>query len=210
MRLVVVGAGGHGKVVVATALEAGVDVVAILDDAPAKWGSNLLGVPVLGPVVSFGKFCREGFRFVLAVGENRLRKKLSFLMAGVAWATLVHPKAYVHSTATLGEGTVVFAGAVVQPSAQIGRHAIVNTGAVVEHDCRVGDWAHLASGVRLAGGVEVEEGAFLGAGAVVIPGKRVGKWSIVGAGGVVVRDIPDLSLASGVPARVERSLQEEG
>lgn len=209
MRLVVVGAGGHGKVVLATALEVGAEVLALLDDDPAKWGASLLGVPVAGPVSLFERFVQEDARFVLAIGENRLRRRLTVLLDGVRWATLVHPRAYVHATASLGEGTVVFAGAVVQPSARIGRHAIVNTGVVVEHDCQVGDWVHLASGVRLAGGVEIAEGAFLGAGVVVIPGKRVGRWSTVGAGGVVVRDVPDFSLAYGVPAKVQRRLQEE-
>lgn len=209
MRLVVVGAGGHGKVAVATALEAGMEVVAVLDDAPTKWGSSLLGAPVLGPVSTFERFLQEEVRFVLAIGENRVRQKLASLMAGVDWATLVHPRAYVHATASLGEGTVVFAGAIVQPMVQVGRHVIVNTSAVVEHDCRIGDWVHLASGTRLAGSVEVGEGAFVGAGAVVIPGKRLGRWSIVGAGAVVVRDIPDFSLAYGVPAEVRRKIQGE-
>ncbi len=208
MKLVVVGAGGHGKVVLATALDAGVEVVSVLDDDRTKWGSSLLGAPVVGPVSEYARFLNESVYFVLAIGENRLRQRLALVLDGLRWTTLIHPRAYVHPTAILGEGTVVFGGAVVQPFAEIGRHVIVNTGTVVEHDCRVGDWAHLASGVRLAGGVEIGEGAFLGAGAVVIPGKRVGKWSVVGAGGVVVRDIPNFSVAYGVPATVRRIIQE--
>lgn len=209
MRLVVIGAGGHAKVVLATALEAGMEVVALLDDDSEKWGSNLLGVPIWGPVVAFRTFLERADKFILAIGDNRTRKKMSTLMEGVDWATLIHPRAYVHSSAQLGEGTVVFAGAVVQPEAKIGRHAIVNTGVVVEHDCRVGDWTHLASGGRLAGGVEVKDGAFLGAGVVVLPGRCVGQWSVVGAGAVVTHDLPDFSLAYGVPAEVKRSIQAE-
>ncbi|WP_460389434.1 NeuD/PglB/VioB family sugar acetyltransferase, partial [Thermus thalpophilus] len=169
MKLVVIGAGGHGKVVVATAMEAGMEVLAVLDDDSNKWGSRLLEAPVWGPIFSFSSFAHEtDVGFVLAIGENKLRKKLATQIQGVRWATLVHPKAYVHPSASVGEGTVIFAGAVVQPSALIGKHVIVNTGAVVEHDCKVGDWAHLASGARLAGGVNIEEGAFLGTGGVVI------------------------------------------
>jgi len=210
MKLVVIGAGGHGKVVIATAMEAGIEVVAVLDDDNNKWGSRLLEVLVSGPISSFPSFAqKKDVRFVLAIGENKLRKKLATQIQGVRWATLVHPKAYVHPSASVGEGTVIFAGAVVQPSALIGKHVIINTGVVVEHDCKVGDWAHLASGVRLAGGVNIEEGAFLGTGGVVIPEKRIGRWSIVGAGAVVVRDIPDLSVAYGVPAKVQRTLERE-
>jgi sugar O-acyltransferase (sialic acid O-acetyltransferase NeuD family) len=206
MKLVVIGAGGHGKVVVATALEAGVEVLCLLDDDSKKWGTSVLGVPICGPIASLSRFFGEKeVHFVLALGDNKLRRKMSHIN-GVKWATLVHPKAYVHPSVSIGQGTVIFAGVLIQPSAEIGQHVIVNTGAIVEHDCRVGSWAHIASGARLAGGVEVGEGTLLGAGGVVIPGKRIGRWSVVGAGSVVTRDIPDFSLAYGVPAKVQRTL----
>ena len=207
MKLVVIGAGGHGKVVVATALEAGVEVLCLLDDDSKKWGTSVLGVPICGPIASLSRFLGEKeVHFVLALGDNKLRRKLMSHINGVTWATLVHPKAYVHPSVSIGQGTVIFAGALIQPSAEIGQHVIVNTGAIVEHDCRVGSWAHIASGARLAGEVEVGEGTLLGAGGVVIPGKRIGRWSVVGAGSVVTRDIPDFSLAYGVPAKVQRTL----
>lgn len=196
--------------VVATALEAGAEVLCLLDDDPRKWGTTILGVPICGPVASYSRFIEEKeVKFILALGDNELRKRLMGYVKGVTWATLVHPDAYVHSSVSIGEGTVIFAGALIQPFAEIGQHVIVNTGVIVEHDCRVGNWAHLASGACLAGGVEVGEGALLGARGVVIPGKRIGRWSVVGAGSVVVRDIPDFSLAYGVPARVHKIMAKE-
>jgi sugar O-acyltransferase (sialic acid O-acetyltransferase NeuD family) len=207
MKLVVIGAGGHSKGVVATALEAGVEVLCLLDDDPKKWGTSVLGVPVYGPIASFSSFFGEKeIHFVLALGDNKLRRKLMSHINGVTWATLVHPKAYVHPSVSIGQGTVIFEGVLIKPSTEIGQHVIVNTGAIVGHDCRVGDWAHLAPGATLTGEVEVGEGTLLGARGVVIPGKRIGRWSVVGAGSVVTRDIPDFSLAYGVPAKVQRTL----
>jgi len=204
MRLFLVGAGGHAKVVLATAMEVGLEIAGILDDDSSKWGTYLLGVPVLGPL-SWLK--REGEPWaLLAIGDNGVRKRLNHELQGVRWATVVHPKAYVHPTATLGEGTVVFAGAIVQPMVRIGRHVIVNTGAIVEHDCQVGDFAHLAPGVRLAGGVKVGEACLLGVGVSVAPQIHIGDGSLVGAGSVVVKDIPSEVVAYGVPARVKRRL----
>lgn len=188
MRVYVVGGGGHAKVVVATLMELGIRPTAVLDDDADKWGSNILGLPVVGPTSLLGEEAAPGA--VLAVGDNRLRKALFERYPGVSWLTVVHPRAYVHPSASLGEGTVVFAGAVVQALAVVGRQVIVNTGAIVEHDCFVGEFAHLAPGVRLAGAVRIGEGCLVGVGASLAPGVRVGDWSVVGAGSVVVRDIP--------------------
>lgn len=204
MNLFIVGAGGHAKVVLATALEAGYKVVGLLDEDSSKWGSELLGVPVLGPLSLLKK--REGYQAILAIGDNEARRRIDQEFKAIRWAALVHPRAYVHPSATLGEGTVVFAGAIVQPMARVGRHVIINTGVIVEHDCEIGDFSHLAPGVRLAGGVKVGDQCLLGIGATAVPLVKIGDGSIVGAGSVVVKDIPPRSLTYGVPARVRGRL----
>lgn len=210
MKLVIIGAGGHGKVVLSTALEMEIDVIGILDDTPEKWNKKLLNVPILGPISLFEEFKNDEVLFIIAIGDNLARKKIAKQISkkyeNIKWATLIHPKAYVHNSAKIGQGSVVFAGAVIQPYATIGEHTIINTAAVVEHDCNVGNWVHLAPGVRLAGGVTVKDGAFLGVGSVVIPLKEIGEWTTVGAGSVVVRDIPEMSVAYGNPAKVHRSI----
>ncbi|MFO0954247.1 MAG: NeuD/PglB/VioB family sugar acetyltransferase [Isosphaeraceae bacterium] len=204
--VVVLGGGGHAKVVVSTCRAAGFEVSAVLDDDPARLGTSVLGVRVAGPI-ELGSIALGGSA-VIAVGDNRVRQKIAS-RPGVSWTTAVHPSAVVDGSVRLGEGTVVFAGAVVQPDAQVGRHAVLNTRAVVEHDVTVGDFAHVAPGAVLAGGVRVGEGALIGAGAVVCPGRTVGAWSVVGAGAVVVADVPPGVVAVGVPARVRRTEARE-
>lgn len=195
-RLVLIGAGGHAKVVLAAAKAAGFAVEALYDDDPSRWGGEVLGAPVRGPVSSL----EEGTPAVLAIGSNEARKRLA-ARHRFEWQTVVHPMAWIHESVALGPGTVVFAGAVVQPEAKLGAHVIVNTGATVDHDCEIGDYAHLAPGTHLAGNVAVGEGAFLGVGAAAIPGISIGAWTRVGAGGVVVKDLPPHVTAVGVPAK---------
>jgi UDP-perosamine 4-acetyltransferase len=196
--VVVIGAGGHGKVVVSTLLAAGVRVPCVLDDEEEKWGSEIFGVPVRGPVSNGVEFGRVG---VLGIGRNEERKRFAEAL-NLDWATVIHPHAWVHPSVRLGEGSVVFAGAIIQPDTVIGRHVIVNTGALIDHDCEIGDYAHVAPGVQLAGGVKLSEGVFFGIGSCAIPGVHVGERTTVGAGAAVVDDLPSDVIAVGVPARV--------
>lgn len=199
----VIGAGGHSKVVVSALQTAGYHVKALFDDDPKKWETKVLDAPVVGGIAEFARFSTS--RAVVAIGDNATRKAVARRFAGSGWVTVIHPRAYVHSSVRLGEGTVVFAGAVVQPDAVVGSHCIINTGASVDHDCIIGDYVHVAPGARLGGGVELKEGVFLGIGSAVVPGVRLGSWTVVGAGGVVTCDLDARTLAVGVPARpIER------
>ena len=199
--MVVLGAGGHAKVVVSTLGAAGAAVTAILDDDPARHGAALAGVPVRGPLAEARGACAaEGATAICALGQNRARQRVAGGLV-LPWTVAVHPSAVVDESVEVGGGTVIFAGAVVQPGAILGAHVIVNTGASVDHDCRIGDFVHLGPGVRLCGGVTVEEGALLGVGCAVVPGVRIGAWASVGAGAAVVADVPPGATVVGVPAR---------
>jgi sugar O-acyltransferase (sialic acid O-acetyltransferase NeuD family) len=198
---VVVGAGGHAKVVIATVEAAGCRVMRVLDDNPATHGSRILGHVVEGPVTD--DLIPTGALVLIGIGLNQARQAVAARLH-VTYGTIAHPSAVIHGSVTLGAGSVVFAGAVIQPGTEIGRHVIVNTGASVDHDCVLGDFVHVAPGVRLAGDVQLQEGAFMGIGSCAIPGARIGAWATVGAGGVVLGEIPSRAIATGVPARPAR------
>jgi len=203
----VIGAGGHAKVVIATLQAAGYESIVVLDDDPAKWGTELLGFRVAGPVSDVRE--RELEWGLIAIGNNSKRKQIATAVS-LEWLRLVHPSACVHDSAVLGAGTVVFAGAVIQPDTVVGTHSIINTRAALDHDCRLEDFVHIAPGVSLCGGVGVGEGTLVGVGGSAIPGVRIGSWSTVGAGAAVVADLPDGTLALGVPAKPVHVEVEEG
>ena len=203
--IIVVGAGGHAKVVISTVLAAGMSIAAIYDDAREKWGCKISGFKVSGPLTMIDD--SEGQSAIIAVGDNLSRNKIALRFKKLKWVNVVHPSAFVHPSVRLGNGTVVFAGAVIQPDALMGEHCIVNTGATVDHDCEIGSFAHISPGVNLAGSVNVGEGVFIGIGSAVIIGVRIGEWTTIGAGSAVIGDLPSNSVSVGVPARVIKSVK---
>jgi len=197
---VVVGAGGHAKVVIAALRAMGLRIDAVLDDNPARWGETFHGVPIVGGIGELAGWPRV--RAVITLGHNGRRRAVAEAHPAVDWLTVVHPSALVHESASLGPGAMVMWRAVVEPDVVIGAHTIVNTGAAVCHDARVGAYAHVSVTSTLAGGATLGEGVFLGMNACVIGTARVGDWATVGAGAAVVRDIPAGATAVGCPARV--------
>jgi sugar O-acyltransferase (sialic acid O-acetyltransferase NeuD family) len=201
--LLILGAGGHGKVVADTAAATGQwENIAFLDDQHPSLGA-VFNWPVLGCMEEAKKFLSKYDGFCIAVGNNSLRLKLLKLYQaqGFSAPCLVHPTAYISPSASLGPGCVVFAQGVVNPGSQVGEGSIINTGASVDHDCTLGEGVHLCPGVRLAGEVRIGQQTTLGTGSAVIPQINIGSYVMVGAGSVVVADIPDHSTAAGVPAK---------
>ena len=202
LRVAVVGAGGHGKVVADALLVAGQsEFVGFLDDDEASWGSTVLGFPVRGPVVKWSARAADGL--ALGVGNNSRRCRVfqQLVASGVSLITVVHPRAVMGRGVRLGQGVVALANVVVNCDSLIGDNVILNTACSIDHDNAVAAHAHLAPGARTAGGVRIGEGAFVGMGAVILPNVSIGDWAIVAAGAVVTRDVKDGATVVGVPAR---------
>ena len=196
-ELVVLGAGGHAKVVIATARLAGWTVTAVYDDDERKHGLELAGAPVLDTLAAAE---HAALPALLAVGDNADRARIAG-ECDLEWVTVSHPAAVVDSSCRIGPGSVLFAGVVVQPDCTIGPHAILNTACSLDHDCRVGSFTHLGPGCRVAGHVTIGDGALLGIGCAVLPGVSIADRAIVGAGAVVRRDVAAGVTVAGSPAR---------
>ncbi len=195
--VIVIGGGGHAKVVIDCIRKAGDCAVGILDDA-LEMGTMVSDVPVLGKIDAFKSY-RE-HKFIIAIGNNAFRRELSKKM-DVRWYTAIHPSAILSAYASIDEGTVVSPRAVVNAGASIGRHCIINTGAIIEHDCVIGSFSHVSPAAALAGGVTVGEETQIGIGASVKNGLAICQRCTVGAGAVVVKSIDEEGVYAGVPAR---------
>ncbi|GAB3414969.1 acetyltransferase [Massilia agilis] len=201
--LVLLGGGGHGKVLLALAQAAALPVAGVCDPALAAGGiREWFGVPVLGADDALDRLDPGAVSLVNGVGQlprSSLREQV-FAAArakGFGFPPLVHPMAWVAPGVVLEEGAQVMAGAIVQPGARLGANTVVNTRASVDHDCAVGAHVHIAPGAVLCGGVHVGDHAFVGAGATLIQGVRIGVRAVIGAGALVVSDVDEGALVLG-------------
>lgn len=202
--LVIVGAGGHAKVVAEAAQLSGFEILGFVDQSPDLWGTRILTFPVLGDENVFESLNRDGCVAVVAVGDNSLRESIVVRLtaSNVRFARVAHPSAVISVSAQLGEGSVVLAGAVVNSMAVVGNHCIVNSMASIDHDCSVADFVHVSPGAHLAGGCNIGRAAHVGIGASIVPDCSIGPRSVIGAGAAVTCDVPAGAVAVGVPAKV--------
>ncbi len=206
-NLLIVGAGGHGKVVAETAQAMGAwERIAFLDDRHGELDGTLRW-PVAGSFDDAEALRSEYEDAVVAVGDAHLRLTLLKQLSHEKFRlpSLIHPAAWVSPSARLGEGCVVFAQAAANADAHIGRGVIINTGATVDHDCVIGDGVHICPGAHLAGEVHIGEASWVGIGASVIQQVRIGSGVTVGAGAAVIHEIGDGATVAGVPATLLKS-----
>lgn len=191
-NVVIIGAGGHGKVVADIVAACGDNLIGFLDDSSDD-------ERVIGGIGSFGMY--QDARFIVAIGNSEARKEIVSRLDGVSWYTAIHPSAVVSPSAKIGEGSVVCPNAVINAGAVIGKHCIINTASVVEHDNTIGDWCHISVGAKLGGTVKIGDCTWVGIGATVINNISVCAGTLIGAGAVVVKDITEPGTYIGIPAR---------
>ena len=192
-RLLILGAGGHGRAVADLAAECGFTVAGFTD--------RVRGPEVVGGDDEVAALARDGKidGAVVGVGNTALGRRVElFAMLKslrVATPTLIHPRASVSRSCKLGEGVVAFPNVVLGAGVLVGDNVVLYSGVIVEHDCRVAAHAYLSPGVILAGNVTIEAGAFLGMGALVVTGVTVRKGARVKAGAVVVSGLEGIHSA---------------
>ena len=203
MYLIIIGTGGHARVVAEVAKFSDYEIKGFLDLNYSGEEELILGSPVLGGLEQL-KYLPSNITFFAAVGENDERKQVfdDMVDKGYLPITLVHPTAVIGQGVTIGQGTIVCAGTIISTNAQIGYNSIINTGVIIDHESVIGRDSHVAPGCKIAGRVKIGAGSFVGVGANVIDKINIGEKVTVGAGSVIIRDVPPYSKIVGVPGKI--------
>jgi sugar O-acyltransferase (sialic acid O-acetyltransferase NeuD family) len=204
-KLVLVGGGGHAKVLISVLKKSGsYELIGYTDVRDA---GELLGIPYLGADSVLKKLkgtitncCAAVAVGKVSVNEKRMRIFDRIVGLGFRLPVIISSHAVVNEDVTIGDGSVIFDGAVVNTGTIIGRASIINTNSTVEHDCIIGDNVHVAPGANLSGGVSVGHNCMIGTGANIIQGIGICADCLIGAGSTVVKDITIPGIYVGNPA----------
>lgn len=207
MEYILIGAGGHSKVIHDALLSDGESIKGFFDDTTVTQTDNTFQY--------YGKIeqildCSTEFiaehKFVIAIGNNSVRKQIVSLLESkkITYGTVIHPSAVIASDVKIGEGSVILANVVVNAATTIGKHVILNSSSSIDHDNVIDNFVHISPGVHTAGAVEIGKGTHVGIGTNILPMKKIGSWCIIGGGTMVNKDIGSNLLAYGVPVKVKK------
>jgi len=206
VSIVLVGAGGLGRELLNYVLEVigpspHMRVKGFLDDNPGALTPYRCAFPIIGSILDYRIEPQD--RLVMAIGDPVKRAELirKVEARGGRFITIIHPRAYVASNATIGNGCIVGPFCAIGSDARVGDHVMLTSYSSLAHDSICQSFAVLSPYSTANGAAILEEGAFLGTHAVIHPMIRVGAWSKVASGSVVYRDVPPNCLALGNPAK---------
>lgn len=209
-KIVLVGGGGHCKVIIDIIKSTKkYEIIGVTDNN--KIGEKLLDVPIIGNDDMLPELFKSGVKnaFVSlgALNNIEVRDKIYNKLKKIGFniPKLIHNKAVVSPYTEIHDGTCIMAGAIVNAGAVINENCIINTSSVIEHDCIIGRNTHVSPRSCIAGGCSIGENSHIGAGCCIIQGINIGSNVVIGAGAVVLKDIKDHVTAVGIPAKIIKS-----
>lgn len=206
-NIVIVGAGGVGRetsliIQQINELKSTWNLIGFIDDNVNSWGNVINGYPVIGGIDSLEVLPSDTY-IVIAIANYEVKRKIvNRINNKFKFATIIHPKVYIHDYINIGEGTLIYEGAILTTNIKVGNHVIISPKCGIGHDSIIKDYVSLLWNVNISGNDIIEEGVMMGSASTVIQGKRIGKGSTVGAGAVVIDNIDSYSTVVGVPAKV--------
>lgn len=211
-EVVIIGAGGHAKVIADIIVKNNDILLGFLDDNIEKGKKVIADYKVLGTISDCQELCnyKNNLMFIVGIGNNLTRLKITKEYPNLLYYTAIHPNAVIGLDVKVGEGTAIMANACINSNATIGKHCIINTGAIIEHDNILDDFVHVSPNAALAGNVKIGEGTHVGIGATVKNNINIKENNIIGAGAVVVKNILGTGKTMvGVPARENKKESAE-
>lgn len=202
-KVVIIGAGGHAKVIADIIQKSHDNIIGFLDDKLEKGKKVISNYEVIGTLGDIERIQKEDkdVTFIIAIGDNKTRKEIAEKYKNLSCYTAIHPSAQIGLDVVIEDGTVVMANTCINSSAKIGKHCIINTGAIIEHDNRIEDYVHISPNVALGGTVLIGKNTHIGIGATIKNNIIICPNCTVGAGAVVTKNISEEGTYVGVPVK---------
>ena len=202
-NLIVIGSGGHARVVADAARSAGFVLHGFIDINYHGQNEHILERPVIGGIELLHELDNQKYSIIVAIGDNS-KRAYHYLQAqkkGFSTPTVIHPTAVVSNDCLIENGVFINTSAIINAEAIIRENAIINTSAIIEHEVVVGEHSHIGPGVKVGGRTIIGKRTFIGIGASVIDKVKIGTNVIIGAGSVIIENVKNNCTVVGVPGQ---------
>lgn len=169
--IVIIGAGGHGKVISDAIVKSGQYNLIGFVDAKLPIGTAVFGeYKIIETQDNISSLVNGSTKFIIGIGNNEVRNKIYTQFSNsLAWATVIHPSAVIAGDVKIGEGSVLLANTVVNASSTIGQFTIVDSGVIVDHECEVGSFSHLTIGTLVGSNSKLQSNLKTDLGQIIQP-----------------------------------------
>lgn len=202
-KVIIIGAGGHAKVIADIILKNNDELIGFLDDNIGIGKKVIEKYSVIGKLNDCIQLYNSdnSIKFIIGIGDNKIREKIS-KKYNLPYYTAMHPTSTIGLGVKIKEGTAIMANTTINVNASIGKHCIINTGAIIEHDNEIEDFVHVSPNAAIAGTVKIGKRTHVGIGACIKNNISVCEDAIIGAGAVVVNNIEVKGTYMGIPAKL--------
>jgi acetyltransferase EpsM len=199
-KIAILGCGGHSKVVVDIIYEIGnYEIIGIYDDYKEGFFET---IPILGKITDITNSKIDIDCYIIAIGNDLVRKNIYEKYITLNWEILIHPKSTISKKTKIDVGTIICAGVIIQPDVNIGKHCIINTGSSIDHESKIGDFTSICPKATICGQVTIGSSSFIGANSTIIQCLNIGQNCIIGAGSVIIRNIENNCKVVGNPGKL--------
>jgi sugar O-acyltransferase (sialic acid O-acetyltransferase NeuD family) len=209
-KIIIIGAGGFGREVLWTITECNnesikYDILGFVDDDPNLHNKQISNLPVLGDIDWILSSSLNDVGFVIAIGENKIRKKIVQRLKhkNLKFPIIIHPSSHCASSVNLMEGTIIQAGSIISVDVSIGKHSYINFNCTIGHDTIIDDFVTLSPGVNISGTNKIKTGVMIGTGAATKQNISIGEWSIIGGGTMIGKNISSYSVYYGSSGKMK-------
>jgi acetyltransferase EpsM len=202
-KIGIIGSGGHAKVIMDIINEINFikfntyHIIGIFDDNKTGYFNN---VKILNTINNINRYDVDSF--VIAIGNDKIRKKIYEKYKNIIWETLIHPTSYISKNVFIGKGTIICAGSLIQTEVNIGNQCIINTGSSIDHETIIGDFTSICPKATICGQVKIGTCTMIGANSTIIQNIIIGDNCIIGAGTVIICCVNNNSKIVGNPGKI--------
>ena len=202
-KIIIIGSGGHSRVVIDTIENIGFNIFGIIDINYKSQKEKIFNYKIIGDITIVESLNPKNYDIVLAIGDNNKREEYfsKLLYKGFTIPTIIHPTAILSKKVIIGNGVFINSGAIINAGVEIADNTIINTGSIIEHEVKIKENCHICPGVKIGGRVSIGKNTFIGIVSSIKDYIQIGDNVKVGAGSVIINNIKKGLTVVGVPGK---------